>query len=429
MTIERYPYHARARWGQVLVAESDACLSLGREGARPVLCFPTGDIDLGRFHPEGPVQPSPEEGAVQLWSLVDPPGEAPTPDKEAWISPTSSRTDGREVLRTFVEPVAALAELTGHGAFDQSRVRIEVVDQGPGDDPKDATVKRFPSWGDAAHLIDMLDVRPEGDLAFVSVTRDDGLRPVVEGSQMLGQAIVAAGRHAPERRVVSANMIYLRPADARHPLRFELDEVSTGKIFSSLTVRVLQEGRCCALGTLLLNVTSPDVIRHAVERPPVAGPYESPPFDMGVTGRDIRIVGGAYTNDPAAPIGPPTLDVWVRFRDVPHDPILHAGLLAQCTGHFSLAAALRPHEGIGQDQAHRSLSMAINAINLSLHGDVRADNWLLYHHHSTFAGDGMTHAECRVHDEAGGLVASFTVEAMVRPVPAGTGTLDERTAL
>jgi len=73
--------------------------------------------------------------------------------------------------------------------------------------------------------------------------------------------------------------------------------------------------------------------------------------------------------------------------------------------------------------------MAINAINLSLHGDARADNWLLYHHHSTFAGDGMTHAACRVHDEAGGLVASFTVEAMVRPVPAGTGTLDERTAL
>ena len=73
--------------------------------------------------------------------------------------------------------------------------------------------------------------------------------------------------------------------------------------------------------------------------------------------------------------------------------------------------------------------MAVNAINLSLHGNVRADGWLLYHHQSTFAGDGMTHAECRVHDEGGGLVASFTVEAMVRPLPAGVGTLDERTAL
>ena len=371
------------------------------------LYFPPGDIRAELFHAAVERSSCPEKGEIEFLDI----------------------SDARRVLWRLARPAAAFRSLAGFGAFDPGRVRIEVVDGRPGDEDRDVTHKRFPTWGDATHLIELLDVRRDRGLSYVSVARSDGRRPVVEGSQMLGQAIVAAGRHAPERRVVSANMIYLRPADARRPLRFELDEVSTGKIFSSLTVRVLQDARCCALGTLLLNVPSPDVIRHAVDRPPVAGPYESPPFDMGVTGRDIRIVGGAYTNDPDAPIGPATLDVWIRLPDVPPDPVLHAGLLAQCTGHFSLAAALRPHEGIGQDQAHRSLSMAVNAINLSLHGDVRADGWLLYHHQSTFAGDGMTHAECRVHDEGGGLVASFTVEAMVRPVPAGAGTLDERTAL
>ena len=84
--------------------------------------------------------------------------------------------------------------------------------------------------------------------------------------------------------------------------------------------------------------------------------------------------------------------------------------------HAGIAAALRPHAGIGQDQAHRTLSTAINAIHLSFHADVRADGWLLYHHESTFAGDGMTHAECRVHTEAGQLVGSFAVDAMVGTV-------------
>ena len=135
---------------------------------------------------------------------------------------------------------------------------------------------------------------------------------------------------------------------------------------------------------------------------------------MGVTGRDLRVVDGAYTSDPDAPVGPPELDAWIRFRDVPADPPLHAALLAQFTGHFSIAAALRPHAGIGQMEAHRSLSTAINAIAISFHGDVRADRWMLYHHLSTFAGDGMSHSECRVHDEHGGLVASFTVDAMIR---------------
>ena len=41
---------------------------------------------------------------------------------------------------------------------------------------------------------------------------------------------------------------------------------------------------------------------------------------MGVTGRDLRVVDGAYTADPDAPVGPPELDAWVRFRDVPDDP-------------------------------------------------------------------------------------------------------------
>ena len=54
---------------------------------------------------------------------------------------------------------------------------------------------------------------------------------------------------------------------------------------------------------------------------------------------------------------------------------------------------------------------------------------MLYHHLSTFAGDGMTHSECRVHTEGGELLASFTVEAMVRPFADGAATLDERTAL
>ncbi len=41
---------------------------------------------------------------------------------------------------------------------------------------------------------------------------------------------------------------------------------------------------------------------------------------MGVTGREVRIVDGAYTGDPDAPVGPPVLDAWVRFAELPDDP-------------------------------------------------------------------------------------------------------------
>jgi acyl-CoA thioesterase len=146
-------------------------------------------------------------------------------------------------------------------------------------------------------------------------------------------------------------------------------------------------------------------------------------------GRDIRVVDSAYTDDPDAPVGPPEIDAWVRFREVPDDPYLHAGLLAQFTGHMSIAAALRPHAGVGQFEAHRTLSTAINAIGISLHSEVRADRWMLYHHESTFAGEGMTHSACRVHDEDGRLLASFVVDAMIRKFPDRSAAVDDRTAL
>jgi acyl-CoA thioesterase len=314
-------------------------------------------------------------------------------------------------------------------AFDHERVRVELEDARSGDDPRDVTFKRFPTWGEASELVEMLDVRPEADGLYVSTARADHRRPVVEGSQILGQAIVAAGRHTPGRRVVSSQMAFLRAADARFPIGLRLDELSAGRTFTCLSVKATQRDRLCASGILLLDVTAEDVVRHSVPAPEIAGPYDCEAYDMSVTGRDVRVVDGAYTNDPGAPVGPPVIDAWVRFREVPDDPPLHAGLLAQFTGHMSIAAGLRPHAGIGQLQSHRTLSTAVNAIALSVHGPIRADRWMLYHHESIFAGDGMTHSACRVHDGQGRLLASFSVDAMVRRFAAGSGAADERTSL
>ncbi|HKE74842.1 MAG TPA: acyl-CoA thioesterase domain-containing protein [Acidimicrobiales bacterium] len=348
--------------------------------------------------------------------------EPPEGPPRLWFPRADVREDRLEALAGRWE--AGTGERDGHVAFDDEALRVEIAE---GD-----VTTRFPTWGDAAHLVDLLAVRPGGEPGrYRTAARGHWYRNVVEASQMLGQAIVAAGRHAPDRRPVHAAMAFTRPADARQLLDIDLDTLSAGRTFTALAARVTQDGRLCAAGTLLLDRTSPDVVRHAAPPPDVPGPHDATPVDMGVTGREVRVVGDAYTGDPAAPAGPPVLDAWVRFRpgSVPDDPPLHAGLLAQFAGHMSIAAALRPHAGIGQDQAHRTLSTGINAITISVHGPVRADRWMLYHHLSTFAGDGMTHSECRVHGEDGALLASFTVEAMVRGFGDSPEPADDRTAL
>jgi acyl-CoA thioesterase-2 len=374
------PYEARAWLGDTLVAQSSAALRIDAAGAAPMLCFPQADV------------------------------------------------------RAELPPEVLLASApSGYVAFDQNhaRVRVMLVDAAAGEPERDHTLKRFPPWGDASDLINLLNVKPDADGSYVSLTYDSYAnrhRGVVEGSQMLGQAIVAAGRHAPGRRVVHASMVFMKAASVSEPLRISLVELSGGRNFTTLAAHVRQGEALCASGIMLLNAASPDVMRHTVAPPDTSGPYASEPFDMSVTGRDVRFVDAAYTGDPNAPVGPPLIDAWVRFRNVPEAPHIHAALLAQFTGHVSIAAAMRPHAGIGQQQAHRTLSTAINAIQISFHADVRADRWMLYRHHSTFAGDGMTHSECRVHNQAGDLLASFSVDAMVRRFVSDRPA-DQRTSL
>jgi acyl-CoA thioesterase len=363
------PFPARAWLSDKLVATSSKALRIEQPDGVPMLCFPLGDLK----------------------------GELPTGAGEALLP---SAPDG-------------------YVAFNpgDARVRVTLVDDCGSADERDHTLKRFPTWGDAADLIDMLNVRRDADGSYVSMTRDNAAsrhRGVVEGSQMLAQSIVAAGRHVPGRRIVSASMVFMRAANTSEPLGIQLEELSSGRNFSTLAPHVRQAGKLCASGIMLLDAMAPDVIRHAAPAPETRGPYASDSYDMSVTGRDVRFADAAYTGDPDAPTGPPMIDAWVRFREVPDDPYLHAALLAQFTGHVSIAAAMRPHAGIGQSQAHRTLSTAINAIGISFHANVRADRWMRYHHHSTFAGDGMTHSECRVYDIEGRLLASFTVDAMVR---------------
>ena len=421
-------YRARAWCGDRVIADSIHSVRVEEPGQEPELYFPLADVHLVHLRDEGRQRASASKGTARLWSIDQPKGvpfDAPARD---W-SGHRTQADGRDCMWSFDRPAPGLEWLKRLAAFDPDRIRVELEDARSGDDPRDVTFKRFPTWGEASDLIEMLDVRPDGDGRFVSVARSDPRRPVVEASQILGQAVVAAGRQVPGRRVVSGHMVFLRAADARLPLQFRLDELSHGRIFTGLCVRIGQGERLCASGNLLLDVTAEDVIRHSVPAPAVAGPYQSEPYDMSVTGRDVRVVDGAYSNDPEAPVGPPVIDAWVRFRDVPDDAYLNAGLLAQFTGHMWIAAGLRPHEGIGQQQSHRSLSTAINAIAISFHRPIRADGWMLYHHESTFSGDGMTHSTCRVHDGEGRLLASFSVDAMVRRFAGGTAVADDRSSL
>jgi acyl-CoA thioesterase II len=309
----------------------------------------------------------------------------------------------------------AVAWRAGEGllGLDPALLHIVVDDRWPGRADGAGTVNRFPRWGDVADLLRIMDVVPAGPGLYVAPAHEDRRRNVVEGSQLLGQAIIAAAREVPGQRAVSAHMIFSRPARFDLPLFFRVTKIRTGRSFSTLSVEATQEDKSVASALVLTDKGAPDKIRGQIAMPAVTGPDASPFHDYGMTGRDVRFVDGAYTL-PAAKTAPPEIYGWVRHREAPDERCLRQALLAQFTGHMTISASLLPHAGLGEEQAHFTLSTGVLAITVAMHDEADLTRWLLYANPSIYAGRGLVQGEGRVFGEDGRLVASYTVQAMVR---------------
>jgi len=271
-------------------------------------------------------------------------------------------------------------------------------------------------------MLELFDVSPVGGHRYVGHS-DGGNRRVVDGSQLLAQAVVAASKELPDHRVRSAHAMFTRAVDSEGQVAFDLDVVHRGRTFAGVLVTVSQGDRRCASVDVLLDTPAPDVIRHAAAVPPVGSPADAVPYDMPLEGRELRMVATHDPNDPDE-VGPPILDAWLRYRPIPSRDDLSRALIAHFTGHLSISTTMRPHRGVGTALAHGQLSTAVMSIGITFHDPVEWDGWLLYHHESTQVGGGMSYVRGQVFTEEGALLASFTQEGMIRefghdPVPRG----------
>jgi acyl-CoA thioesterase len=267
-------------------------------------------------------------------------------------------------------------------------------------------------------LLDIFDVQPAGDGRYTG-TSDGGTRKVVDGSQLLAQAIVAAARSTPGKSVRSAHASFCRAVDADAAVLFDVEQVHAGRTFADTLITVRQNERTCAVVHVLLDVPQQDVIRHAVGPPRQSSPEDALPCDMPLPGRELRLVGVRDVNA-ADEVGPPQLDAWLRYDVIPERDELAKALVAHFTGHLAISTTMRAHEGIGTELAHRTVSTAVSTLDVVFHEPVRWDGWLLYAHDSTYVGAGMSYVRGEIFTEDGRLMASFAQQGMIRSfVPHG----------
>lgn len=266
-------------------------------------------------------------------------------------------------------------------------------------------------------LLDLFEVEPAGENRFTAPTGLAGAddRQVVEGTQVLAQAIVAAAKRFPDKSVRSVQAVFARAVLVGPPVELDLDVVSEGRSTATAVVTASQNGKRCMTFTVFTDVPSADVIRHHLPRPDVAGPADANVAHMPMTGRELRLVDVVDVNSPDE-VGPPELYAWLHYDPVPTRDDLAKALIAYFTGHLGISTTMRAHEGIGTAQAHLTVSTAPMTVNVSFHEPAARDGWLLYSHESTQVGAGMSYVRGTVHTESGELIASFSQDAMIRPL-------------
>jgi acyl-CoA thioesterase II len=131
-----------------------------------------------------------------------------------------------------------------------------------------------------------------------------------------------------------------------------------------------------------------------------------------------QVIGDVDIRDPD-PIGPPELKVWTRWGGAPDDATTAQALLAFSTDGYLIGTAMRPHAGVGQALAHRTISTSVLSHTLTFHEPRSAEQWLLLAHYSPYAGRGRSYGRGDVFDRDGKLVASFVQDSMIRPMPEG----------
>lgn len=405
--IDLVPIHGRVRVthdGQTL-AETDAAVRVQESNHVDQVYIPQADIRWDLLQPSDTHTTCPFKGEASYWSV------------------TATEPPLLDVAWAYPEPFEEVAGLAGHLAFYPDRVRIELDDTWPGAKPGTAQRLRLPVWGDQADLVRIMDAQPQGGGRYIApVLRPlhpempdlrGQFRNVVEGGQLLGTAISAAWQELPAQRVTMATMNFIRAATFDEPLQLDVEVLRRGKTFSTSEVRITQGDILCSAALLLHDTGAEDVMRHVAPMPDVPGPDGAEPLDFGVTGREMRVVDGAYFA-PADSVGPPEIFTWCRFRDSPSEPRLHAALAVQSIAHWTISASMRPQKGISEQLAHVTLATGPMTVTVWFLDDFDVTEWLLYANPSPWAGRGLSQGEGRVFTQDGRLVATYGVQAMVR---------------
>jgi acyl-CoA thioesterase-2 len=275
---------------------------------------------------------------------------------------------------------------------------------------------------DIAGLISLLDLEQLEVNLFRGFSPQNRWKRVF-GGQVVGQALVAAGRTVEGRLAHSLHCYFLLGGDPKVPIIFNVDRIRDGKSFTTRNVAAIQHGH--AIFSMSVSFHRPEAgFSHQFAMPDVPDPDSLPSEDQLKTmvpptmsgfwslERPIEIRPVSLANYLEPDKADLTQRLWFRTKGpMPDDKQLHQCALAYASDFTLLSAGLAPHAKRPFDP---SVQMASLDHALWFHRDFRADEWLLYVQDSPSAEGARAFCRGSIYSREGVLVASVAQEGLIR---------------
>jgi acyl-CoA thioesterase-2 len=275
-------------------------------------------------------------------------------------------------------------------------------------------------------VLELLDLEKIEENIFRGVSPKDRMQRVF-GGQVLGQALVAAGRTVEGRVCHSFHAYFLRAGDPKVPILYEVDRSRDGASFTARRVVAIQHGR--QIFNLAASFqTVEQGYEHQFDMPTVPPPEDlldehtlrmreidkMPPEarEWALRPRPIElrpvVYRGFYNREKSEPFD----NIWIRASGrLPDDVITQQAVLAYASDMSLLDTALMPH---GVDW-HSGIQMASLDHAMWFHHPFRVDDWLLYAQDSPSASGARGFNRGAMYTREGKLVASVVQEGLMRP--------------
>ena len=279
-------------------------------------------------------------------------------------------------------------------------------------------------------LLSLLGIEDLEVNVFRAASPKDGPQRVF-GGQVLGQALVAAGRTVDDAgaEAHSFHAYFLRPGDPTRPILYQVDRTKDGRAFTTRRVIAIQHGSAIFHMEASFHRPEPG-LEHQDEMPEVPDPESLPTWRERMASvlaharneaerawleRDRPIDSRYVTHvdflEPQKQ--PPRLLVWIRADGrLPAPLLVHQCTLAYASDMTLLDTAMLPHAIPWFDDSHQVASLDHA---MWFHRPFRADEWLLYVQDSPAASGARAFTTGRVFRRDGRLVASVVQEGLIRP--------------